>query len=72
MRYQSELAPIPRLIEDEQPPKATKLLLISRYGVAHLGHWNPEDSDIVAWCPLPKFTDAQKIRLTNPSTRTQL
>ena len=61
--YIAELAPIPRLIEDEKPPLATKVWLITKYGNGYAGMWDKNDTTIYAWCPLPKLTPEQKRRL---------
>lgn len=61
--YIAELAPIPRLIEDEKPPLATKIWLITKYGNGYAGMWDKNDTTIYAWCPLPKLTPEQKRRL---------
>ena len=63
LKYLAELGPIPRLVVDERPPLATKVILISKYGVAHLGIYDKTDRTIAAWCPLPKLTPDQKRRL---------
>jgi len=46
--------------EDEPPPKGTKLMLLTKYGIAVFGHWM-DGMDLVAWSPMPKVT-SQKIR----------
>lgn len=62
-KYLAELGPIPRLIEDEKPPLATKIWLITKYGNGYAGMWDKNDTTIYAWCPLPKLTPEQKRRL---------
>jgi hypothetical protein len=62
-KYLAELGPIPRLIEDEKPPLATKIWLISKYGNGYAGCWDKTDKTIVAWSPLPKLTPEQKQRI---------
>lgn len=62
-KYLAELGPIPRLIEDEKPPLATKVWLITKYGNGYAGMWDKNDTTIYAWCPLPKLTPEQKRRL---------
>jgi hypothetical protein len=62
-KYLAELGPIPRLIEDEKPPLATKIWLITKYGNGYAGMWDKNDTAIYAWCPLPKLTPEQKRRL---------
>lgn len=37
--------------EEHPPPRAKKMLLLTKYGVAVLGPWG---LDCVAWAPLPK------------------
>jgi hypothetical protein len=61
-RYLAELAPVPRLVMDEAPPRGVKLYLISESGPGFLGQYHPE-MQIIAWCPLPKLTENQKDRL---------
>lgn len=36
------------------PPKNTKILILTRWGVIHLGTWDDE-ARFVAWMPLPKI-----------------
>lgn len=43
------------------PPKATKLLLLSRFGVLAVGTYQPEFH--VAWAPLPKIPATVKDKL---------
>lgn len=61
-KYISELKPEWRLVSEERPPISTKCLFLTRWGIACVGRWNPE-SELVAWCPLPKLTTYQKIQL---------
>jgi len=37
----------------DPPPRGVKLLLLTSGGVAVLGDWR-DDSNLVAWAPLPK------------------
>ncbi len=37
-------------------PKGVKMLLLTRYGVAHIGHYTGQP-DIVAWAALPKIPE---------------
>lgn len=53
-----------RLIEDEPPPLGTKLILVSRNGIAVIGQYYAE-GEFIAWCPLPRFTKEQKERLND-------
>jgi hypothetical protein len=62
-KYLAELGPIPRLIEDEKPPLATKIWLITKYGNGYAGTYDKTDPLVVAWCPLPKLTPEQKTRI---------
>lgn len=62
MRYLAELDPQWRLVMDEMPPKATKVLLRTLHGGAIIGDWY-EDGGFVAWMPLPKFNPAQRRRI---------
>lgn len=61
-RYASELRPEYRLVQDENPPLGTKLLLLCPTGVAVIGHFE-EGLGYLAWAPLPKLTAEQKERL---------
>ena len=45
---------------EHPPPEGTKLLLLTRGGVAVLGHWG---HDCVAWSPLPKIPPHIKEKL---------
>jgi hypothetical protein len=46
--------------DEHPPPRARKLLLLTRGGVAVLGHWG---DDCVAWSPLPKIPPKIKEKL---------
>ena len=37
-------------------PKGVKMLLLTRYGVAHIGHYDGQQ-DVVAWAALPKIPE---------------
>lgn len=50
-----------RLPEDYPPPKGTKLILLTRQGVAIMGHWS--DKDCVAWAPLLQINERVKAKL---------
>lgn len=39
---------------NENTPRGVKLQLLTENGIALHGKWQPGDSDIVAWAPLPK------------------
>jgi hypothetical protein len=43
-----------RYPEYQPPPRGVKLLLLTSGGVACLGDWR-EDSNLVAWSPLPRI-----------------
>lgn len=58
----SEYQPEWRLVYDERPLLNKTLLLYHKDGTAYKGTWQPEQ-DIVAWCPMPDLTRAQKDRL---------
>lgn len=60
-QYVAELAPVPRLIEDEKPPLAKKIWIITIYGVGYAGTYDKTDKTQFAWCPLPKLTPEQKV-----------
>ena len=51
-RYLAGVATL-RLPEEEAPPAKTKILVLSKYGILSIGHWEP--NFYVAWCPLPKI-----------------
>jgi hypothetical protein len=46
--------------DEDPPPRARKLLLLTKGGVAVLGHWG---DDCVAWSPLPKIPQRLKEKL---------
>lgn len=62
MRYLAERDPQWRLVIDELPPRATKLLLRTLNGGAIIGDWY-EEGGFVAWMPLPKYSPEQRRRL---------
>lgn len=37
-------------------PRGVKMLLLTGYGVAHIGHYNGQP-DVVAWAALPKIPE---------------
>lgn len=45
---------------DEPPPMGEKILLLTKGGIATIGHWG---NDCSMWSPLPKRTREQKDRL---------
>lgn len=55
-------APVAAWIDPDEhpPPRAKKLLLLTRGGVAVLGHWG---DDCIAWSPLPKIPPKIKEKL---------
>jgi hypothetical protein len=61
--YLAEINPSVHLVKHFPPPKATKLWLISKYGIGYAGIYSKEDVDIVAWSALPKMTKEQKAEL---------
>ena len=61
-KHLAELRPGLEFVVDERPPIATKVYMVSRYGIGIIGDWRPE-YQMVAWSPLPKFTKEQKKRL---------
>ena len=61
LKHLAELRPTPRLIEDEKPPLATKVWIITIYGVGYAGTYDKTDKTQFAWCPLPKLTHEQKV-----------
>ena len=50
--------------EQEPPPRGSKLLILTSGGVAVFGEWM-DDSNFVAWSPLPKKRPAQYRSLTD-------
>jgi len=50
--------------EQEPPPRGRKLLILTSGGVAVFGDWM-DDSNFVAWSPLPKKRPAQHRELTD-------
>jgi hypothetical protein len=46
--------------DEEPPPVARKLLLLTEGGVACIGHWG---DDCVAWAPLPKVPASIKEKM---------
>ena len=62
-KYLAELGPIPRLIEDEVPPLACKVWIITIYGNGYAGTYDKTDKTQFAWCPLPKLTPQQRALL---------
>ena len=58
----SEIAPVCRLLHDEPPPVGKRIWMITKYGNGFVGQYHPEYG-VLAWCPLPALTKAQKIRL---------
>lgn len=47
--------------KQEEPPRATKVLLLNPSGVAVIGHWAHW---AIAWAPLPKIPAELKVRLS--------
>lgn len=43
-----------------KPPAATKVLLLTKYGICTVGVWG---EDCVAWLPLPKVPPSVKERM---------
>ena len=62
-KYLAEERPSCRLIEDEPPPLATKVWLVTQYGNGYAGCYDKNDKTVVAWSPLPKLSPSQKQRL---------
>ena len=50
--------------EQEPPPRGRKLLILTSGGVAVFGDWM-DDSNFVAWSPLPKKRPIQDRELTD-------
>lgn len=47
--------------EEHRPPRGTRMLLLTRWGVAVIGEWI--DDGYAAWAPLPKVPRAIKARM---------
>jgi len=61
-KYIAEHQPEYRLQQEEPAPLNTKLIFLTPYGSAVVGHWY-SGCEFIAWCPLPKLTLEQKIKL---------
>jgi hypothetical protein len=46
----------------EAPPRGTKILLLTEWGVAVLGHWD-KVGRFAAWSPLPKIPESIRRRM---------
>lgn len=46
--------------DEHPPPKGTKVLLLTRGGVAVMGHWQ---QGMVAWTPLPRVPQSIKEKM---------
>lgn len=57
-KYAAEFRPEWRLQFEEPAPLATKVLLLTSWQSAIIGHWY-EEGDFLAWCPLPKLAPEQ-------------
>lgn len=57
-KYQAEFKPEWRLQWETPAPLATKILLLTSWQSAIIGHWY-EEGDFLAWCPLPKLSQEQ-------------
>lgn len=57
-KYQAEFKPEWRLQWENPAPLATKILLLTSWQSAIIGHWY-EEGDFLAWCPLPKLSQEQ-------------
>ena len=51
--------------QEQTPPIGKKLLLLTQYGVAVLGHWYAE-GQFIAWAPLPKIPESIKRKCRLP------
>ena len=61
-RYIAELQPQYRLQHEQPAPLGTKLIMLTPYGSAVIGHWY-EGCGFVAWAPLPALTADQKEKI---------
>lgn len=52
-RYLADESPSWKHPKEHPPPLGTKMLLLTRGGVAVIGNWDVQVG-AVAWCPLPK------------------
>ena len=57
-KYKAEFKPVWRLQWETPAPLATKVLLLTSWQSAIIGHWY-EEGDFLAWCPLPKLSQEQ-------------
>lgn len=51
--------------QEQTPPLGKKMLLLTQYGVAILGHWYAE-GQFIAWAPLPKIPEGIKQKCQLP------
>lgn len=57
--YKAELHPEWKFVDEHPAPLATKVLLLTKYGSAIIGHWY-KGGGFIAWAGLPKLTNQQK------------
>lgn len=48
---------------EHTPPRGTKLMLLTRWGIATFGQWD-SSGDFVGWSPLPKVPSAIKAKMS--------
>lgn len=60
--YKAELHPEWKFLDEHPAPIGTKLLLLTRYGSAIIGHFYKE-GEFVAWCGMPKLLPEQKVKM---------
>lgn len=60
--YKAELRPQWKFVDEYPPPIGTKVLLLTRFGSAIIGHYYKE-GEFVAWCGMPKLLPEQKLRM---------
>jgi hypothetical protein len=60
--YKAELHPEWKFVDEYPPPIGTKVLLLTRYGSAIIGHYY-RGGELVAWTGLPKLRPDQKEKM---------
>lgn len=60
--YKAELRPEWKFVDEEPPPVGAKVLLLTRWGSAIIGHYY-KGGELVAWAGLPKLLPEQKEKM---------